>query len=185
MAVLRCAKQEYAGPGWLRHAPNSTFVCISYAALSLLRFCRPQFQKLHTHDTTILSMLDMTADVLGKISASPSHPAAHYSRFLHAMIDSQTDRIGATMHTPITRSPRQATSDRDFSQAPDWLSIDRDWPLLQDEARHSSHSQWSGIDSLFEAALDDTGVSLFWGDVLLPGLEHLSHPNGTNGTPTI
>ena len=40
-SLLRLAKQDYSESGWLLHAPDSVFIAISYASVSLLRFCQP------------------------------------------------------------------------------------------------------------------------------------------------
>jgi len=178
-AVLRCAKTEYAGQGWLRHAPNSTFVCISYAAVSLLRFCRPQLQKLHSYYTNILAILDSTVDVLQKASASPTHLAAQYGQFLRAMISTQADGIATRFNTPLVRSPgRQPTGDIDLMPSADGFGLRRDWTGLPEDAGQPLPPQWSGIDASFGGTLDDLATSAFWDSVLLPGLDNFSHPMG-------
>ncbi|KZO91440.1 hypothetical protein CALVIDRAFT_345843 [Calocera viscosa TUFC12733] len=133
MAVLRCARHEYTVPGWLRHAPNSTFVCISYAAVSLLRFCRPKLQKLLAYDTNILDVLDSTVVMLEKASASPQHLAYQHSIVLRAKISSQTNGIPTRINTPMVRSPRnELTNGLPSIPQPDGHGIRRDWSSFAD-----------------------------------------------------
>ncbi|KZO91426.1 hypothetical protein CALVIDRAFT_541826 [Calocera viscosa TUFC12733] len=171
-SVLRLAKHDYMADGWLRHAPDSVFVSISYAAISLLRFCRPRLTKLHTYKDTISDLLSDTADALESSSVSPSHIPSQYAHFLRSLIRAQVDG----MYTPA-RSPGLRYAGLMPSKAPPPMPEGEGGPNFAVPNLSSPQDQYLQPDlfppnmltSTFFAGLESPGT--LWDSVLLPGFE--------------
>lgn len=93
-SAIACATlvRDYLGPGgFLRYSPDSHFVQISYAVLSLLKLIRPEFQAYLDNEQHTLQLVKDVADVLDEIAANPLHTPALYSGFLRALISAKLE----------------------------------------------------------------------------------------------
>ncbi|KII88176.1 hypothetical protein PLICRDRAFT_54030 [Plicaturopsis crispa FD-325 SS-3] len=84
--------RDKLGPsGFLKYSPDSHFVIISYAVLSLLKLVRPEFQAFLEDEQATLGIVKDVADVLENVSENPHHTPALYSAFLRALISVKAD----------------------------------------------------------------------------------------------
>ncbi|KAJ7080387.1 fungal-specific transcription factor domain-containing protein [Mycena belliarum] len=93
-SAIACAVlvRDHLGPrGFLKYSPDSHFVQISYAVLSLLKLIRPEFQTFLEHEEETISLVKDVADVLESIAANPQHTPALYSKFLRALISARLE----------------------------------------------------------------------------------------------
>ncbi|KAI6132068.1 hypothetical protein EDD16DRAFT_1534431 [Pisolithus croceorrhizus] len=93
MAVSTIARDELAPRGYLKYSPDSHFVFLSYAVLSLLKLIRPEFQPFIENEQRIVDLVKDVATVLGEIAVSSHHTPALYSTFLRALISARTDGV--------------------------------------------------------------------------------------------
>ncbi|EPQ57784.1 hypothetical protein GLOTRDRAFT_71665 [Gloeophyllum trabeum ATCC 11539] len=84
-------RDELGPKGYLKYSPDSHFVFVSYAVLSLLKLVRPEFQAFLDHEQSTLSLVKDVADLLENIAASPMHTPHLYSVFLRALLSARTD----------------------------------------------------------------------------------------------
>jgi len=88
-AAAQCAvivRDELVPRGFLRYSPDSHFVLISYAVLTLLKLSLSEFCKhLHNPERTVALVKDV-AECLEKIAVGPQHTPALYATFLRALI---------------------------------------------------------------------------------------------------
>lgn len=88
--LLSITKEEMAPRGWLKYSVDSHFVFITYAAVSLLKFMRPQFSPYHSaigiDNNKILNQVSEIASLLASIAVDAKHTPALYAAFLHALI---------------------------------------------------------------------------------------------------
>jgi len=84
-------RDELGPKGYLKYSPDSHFVFVSYAVLSLLKLVRPEFQAFLDHEQSTLSLVKEVADLLESIAASPMHTPYLYSVFLRALISARVD----------------------------------------------------------------------------------------------
>ncbi|KAG8863074.1 hypothetical protein FRB96_009254 [Tulasnella sp. 330] len=82
--------KELAPLGYLRYAPDSHFVFISYAVLSLLKLIRPEFRPFMEDEKKIIQLVTEMADLLEEVAVNPYHTPALYSTFLRALVSSKT-----------------------------------------------------------------------------------------------
>lgn len=92
-AVSTIARDELAPRGYLKYSPDSHFVFLSYAVLSLLKLIRPEFQPFIENEQRIVELVKDVATVLGEIAVSSHHTPALYSTFLRALISARTDGV--------------------------------------------------------------------------------------------
>ncbi|KAH8117092.1 fungal-specific transcription factor domain-containing protein [Phellopilus nigrolimitatus] len=97
VACATLVRDELGPRGFLRYSPDSHFVQISYAVLSLLKFTRPTFHAFLVDEKKTIMLIQEIADLLESIAAGPLHTPALYSTFLRALISVQTDR--STRHS--------------------------------------------------------------------------------------
>jgi hypothetical protein len=90
-AVAIIARDELAPRGILRYSPDSHFVFLSYAVLSLLKLMRPEFQQYIQNEQKIIDLVNDIATVLGDVAINSHHTPALYSTFLRALISARTD----------------------------------------------------------------------------------------------
>ncbi|KAJ3526783.1 hypothetical protein NM688_g8218 [Phlebia brevispora] len=93
-SAVACAtvmRDEMGPRGYLRYAPDSNYVQLSYAVLSLLKLLRPEFKTFLDHESKIISMVNDVADILEQAAAAPLHTPALYSCFLRALISAKTE----------------------------------------------------------------------------------------------
>ncbi|TBU50302.1 fungal-specific transcription factor domain-containing protein [Dichomitus squalens] len=90
-AILR---DEMGPMGYLKYAPDSTFVMGSYAVLSLLKLIRPEFQAFLDHEQKTIAIVTDIANTFDRVAVGPMHTPALYSCFLRALINSRTDGSG-------------------------------------------------------------------------------------------
>ncbi|KAG0695278.1 fungal-specific transcription factor domain-containing protein [Suillus ampliporus] len=89
-AVAVVARDELA-PILLKYSPDSHFVYISYAVLSLLKLIRPEFQPFIENEQNIIDLVKDVANVLAEVAVNSHHTPALYSTFLRALISARTD----------------------------------------------------------------------------------------------
>ncbi|ESK91396.1 prib protein [Moniliophthora roreri MCA 2997] len=103
--------RDHLGPsGFMKYSPDSHFVQTSYAVLTLLKLLRPEFSAYIEDESKIISIVRDVAEVLEKISVSPSHTPALYSTFLQALISVKTEANNGEMGLHLSTS----SSDRDM-----------------------------------------------------------------------
>ncbi|KAG1893272.1 fungal-specific transcription factor domain-containing protein [Suillus fuscotomentosus] len=90
-AVAIVARDELASLGMLKYSPDSHFVYISYAVLSLLKLIRPEFQRFIENEQNIIDLVKDVANVLADVAVNSHHAPALYSTFLRALITARTD----------------------------------------------------------------------------------------------
>lgn len=80
---------------------------VCYAAVSLLRMCRPKYQCMHSKNAFILDLVGSTADALYDLGTSPQSSARQYSIFIRALVKAHLNNpSGETMPpTPRPASP--------------------------------------------------------------------------------
>ncbi|KAG6336922.1 hypothetical protein ID866_2160 [Astraeus odoratus] len=89
--VATIARDELAPRGYLRYSPDSHFVFLSYAVLSLLKLIRHEFQPFIADEQKTVELVKDVAAVLGEIAVNSHHTPALYSTFLRALISARTD----------------------------------------------------------------------------------------------
>jgi len=78
------------GPrGFLKYSPDSHFVMISYALLSLLKLVRPEFQAFLDNEHKTYSLVKDVADTMEGVAANPHHTPALYSSLIRALVNSR------------------------------------------------------------------------------------------------
>jgi len=91
-AAVQCAvivRDELVPRGFLRYSPDSHFVLISYAVLTLLKLSLSEFcRHMHNPERTVALVKDV-AESLDKIAVGPQHTPALYATFLRALIDAR------------------------------------------------------------------------------------------------
>ncbi|KAG2019940.1 nuclear protein [Coprinopsis cinerea AmutBmut pab1-1] len=93
-SAITCAtlvRDELGPSGFIKYSPDSHFVQISYAVLSLLKLIRPEFQAFLDNEQATLQLVKDVADVLDNIAANPLHTPALYSGFLRALISAKLE----------------------------------------------------------------------------------------------
>jgi len=90
-AVAIVARDELAPMDILKYSPDSHFVYISYAVLSLIKLIRPEFQQFIENEQNIIDLVKQIANVLADIAVNSHHAPALYSTFLRALISARTD----------------------------------------------------------------------------------------------
>ncbi|KAG6852809.1 hypothetical protein C0991_009006 [Blastosporella zonata] len=93
-AATTCAtlvRDELGPRGFMKYAPDSHCVMISYAVLSLLKLIRPEFHPYLDDEQRTLSLVSDVADTLEGCAANALHTPALYSHFLRALIAAKTD----------------------------------------------------------------------------------------------
>ncbi|KAJ8589697.1 hypothetical protein M405DRAFT_817576 [Rhizopogon salebrosus TDB-379] len=90
-AVAIVARDELAPMDILKYSPDSHFVYISYAVLSLLKLIRPEFQQFIENEQNIIDLVKQIANVLADIAVNSHHAPALYSTFIRALISARTD----------------------------------------------------------------------------------------------
>ncbi|KAF7986615.1 hypothetical protein HWV62_26410 [Athelia sp. TMB] len=78
------------GPrGFLKYSPDSHFVMISYALLSLLKLVRPEFQAFLDNEHKTYNLVKDVADTMEGVAANPHHSPALYSSLIRALVNSR------------------------------------------------------------------------------------------------
>ncbi|KAH7914020.1 fungal-specific transcription factor domain-containing protein [Hygrophoropsis aurantiaca] len=90
-AVATMARDELAPRGYLKYSPDSHFVFISYAVLSLLKLIRPEFQTFLENEQKVFDLVKDVANVMESVAVNSHHTPALYSSFLRALISARTD----------------------------------------------------------------------------------------------
>ncbi|CAA7270959.1 unnamed protein product [Cyclocybe aegerita] len=103
-ACALVVRDELGPRGYMKYSPDSHFVQMSYAVLSLLKLVRPQFQAYLDNEQSALQLVKDVADTLDSIAANPLHTPALYSGFLRALISAKLD-------PPATHVPPSANGE--------------------------------------------------------------------------
>ncbi|KIO13589.1 hypothetical protein M404DRAFT_122870 [Pisolithus tinctorius Marx 270] len=125
-AVSAIARDELAPRGYLRYSPDSHFVFLSYAVLSLLKLIRPEFQTFIENEQKIVELVKDVATVLGEIAINSHHTPALYSTFLRALISARTDGVQQQQH-----QQQQGQHQLQQHQAPGADAVESDDALQQ------------------------------------------------------
>ncbi|KAG6816697.1 hypothetical protein H0H87_003785 [Tephrocybe sp. NHM501043] len=83
-------RDELGPRGYMKYAPDSHCVMISYAVLSLLKLIRPEFHPYLDDEQRTLSLVSDVADTLESCAANSLHTPALYSHFLRALITAKS-----------------------------------------------------------------------------------------------
>ncbi|KAF8607837.1 hypothetical protein BDV93DRAFT_467449, partial [Ceratobasidium sp. AG-I] len=132
MACALVVRDELAPRGFMRYSPDSHFVFISYAVLTLLKLVRPEFSAFLDNERKTIAIVQDIANVLEGIAANPYHTPALYSTFLRALITAKKESVTAPP------SPRQGNSRDEASVAEDQMqhhtgpTISPDEPMMGD-----------------------------------------------------
>jgi hypothetical protein len=187
MACATIVKDELGPLGYLRYSPDSHFVLISYAVLTLLKLIRPEFQVFLTSEQKTLSMVQEIADLLSSIAANPLHTPAMYSTFLRALIsakaesgsratspppgsgaasvDSNSGRPNLIPSEPLNPSPFEFTGFR----GNDYLSGEMGPVLDISTFPPTMAPDQPTDDQLGAMSMDSILSTSFWDSVLIPG----------------
>ncbi|KAG6836870.1 hypothetical protein H0H93_001930 [Arthromyces matolae] len=98
-AATSCALlvRDHLGPkGYMKYAPDSHCVMISYALLTLFKLIRPEFHPYLDDEQRIFSLVAEVADTLENCAANPLHTPALYSHFLRAILNAKTSSSSET-----------------------------------------------------------------------------------------
>ncbi|KAL7413695.1 fungal-specific transcription factor domain-containing protein [Mrakia frigida] len=115
MTVVAIARDELGPSGRLRHAPDSTFVMLSYAILSLLKLLRPELAMYHDSPARVISIATEAVHVLEEAAVSPLHTPALYASLLRSLLSSSNDsRPNSVPGTPAYRPPTRPASRTGF-----------------------------------------------------------------------
>ncbi|EIW84743.1 hypothetical protein CONPUDRAFT_116908 [Coniophora puteana RWD-64-598 SS2] len=90
-AVAVVARDILGPMGYLRYSPDSHFVFLSYAVLSLLKFIRPEFQTFIEGEQKIIDLVKDVAATLESVSVDEHHTPALYGTFIKALISARTE----------------------------------------------------------------------------------------------
>jgi hypothetical protein len=166
--ILRIAKDEMAPLGILNHAPNSFFVAISYAAVSLLRYNRPKFRSMHNYESTILELVQLTGDMLDKQSG---RLPGQYAAFLRSLIHYHSLAVSDSI-VGVASSQSNCQDDRTIPAL-----------VAQDEqtVRQRAHAalQPVPVNGPNGTAIPDGSFDQLWDALLLPGFGMLDQARET------
>ncbi|EGO21211.1 hypothetical protein SERLADRAFT_373019 [Serpula lacrymans var. lacrymans S7.9] len=145
-AVAVMARDELAPRGYLKYSPDSHFVFVSYAVLSLLKLIRPEFQPFLENDQKIFDLVKDVVSTFEGVAVNSHHTPALYSTFLRALISARTD----------------GSSSRAESQAEAALSLEKDDPSMQGDPNHQmNHQNNQGTYSNSHAMNNALGINEF------------------------
>jgi hypothetical protein len=155
--------------GLLNCAPNSFFVAISYAAVSLLRYNRPPFRAMHNYEPTIMELVQLTGDMLDKQSG---RRPGQYATFLRSLMHFHSSAVS----DPAVGFSSSQSNSHDGGAFPTFGAQD------DHTIRKGSHAalqlaagngyDWTYIEGLFDQ---------LWDTSLLPECGILNQARGTTG----
>jgi len=93
MNCLDITENDMAQHGHLEYLPDSQFVMISYAVLSLLKLIRPEFRSLHPNQQAILTRVSGIADLLARTAVDATHTPALYAVLLKSLISAKAEEL--------------------------------------------------------------------------------------------
>ncbi|KIJ16877.1 hypothetical protein PAXINDRAFT_168319 [Paxillus involutus ATCC 200175] len=152
-AVATIARDELAPRGYLKYSPDSHFVFLSYAVLSLLKLIRTEFQPFIDDEQKIIDLVKDIATVLGGIAVNPHHTPALYSTFLRALISARTDgpqQQQSQQQHRLQQRPQQQQQPQPHTQTDVGVS---DGALLQNDMGLSVSNS-----ALFDPAMTTNGM---------------------------
>jgi len=186
------------------YSPDSHFVLISYAVLSLLKLIRPEFQAFLENEHGTLSLVNEVADVLSNVAANPLHTPALYSGFLRALISAKwepspnsgcngdgdekpqppadgeqgNDTQGDT-HSPSGYGQQQQSYGQEPSYLLNEFQFDSEMgPVADISTFPPTMAPYPSEDSLGVLAVDNILSSGFWDSMLIPGYNSLDAFSG-------
>ncbi|KAG6888535.1 hypothetical protein C0992_008278 [Termitomyces sp. T32_za158] len=92
-SAMACALlvRDHLGPmEYMKYAPDTHCVMVSYALLTLLKLVRPEFHPYLDDEQRTLSLVADVADTLESCAANALHTPALYAHFLRALINAKT-----------------------------------------------------------------------------------------------
>jgi hypothetical protein len=168
--ILRIAKDDMAPLGILDYAPNYIFIAISYAAVSLLRYNRPQFRSIHNSESTIVELVQLTGDMLDKQSG---RLPGQYSAFMRDLVRYHSLNVGdTTMHSSTSSHPAGQTS----GSVPSF--VDQDEQTVRRRAHAALEPATSG-NGQQQQSFNDGSLDELWDALLLPGFGMLDQARET------
>jgi len=127
-ACALLARDELGPRDYLRYSPDSHFVQLSYAVLTLLKLIRPEFRPYMENEQRTLGLVTDISNLLGEIAMGSQHTPALYGAFLKALINVKAPvRVALLRHLfssiipttfKLVRSSRVRT-------LPSWGKLDR------------------------------------------------------------
>ncbi|KAG6908580.1 hypothetical protein DXG01_004066 [Tephrocybe rancida] len=101
-------RDELGPRGYMKYAPDSHCVMISYAVLSLLKLIRPEFHPFLDDEQRTLALVADVADTLEGCAANAVHTPALYAQFLRALIAAKSTPAAAPSPSPADANPTDA-----------------------------------------------------------------------------
>ncbi|KAL8286768.1 hypothetical protein RQP46_004296 [Phenoliferia psychrophenolica] len=160
--------------GILGYATDTTFTCLSYGAVFLLKLASPTFSRI-IHESSVFSQVTEVAEILDRCAADPTHTPALYAAFIRALLESRRDphrstpasrmatRAGTPSTPPVPQSaPEMGHILEPWSEAFEMIGVPYD---------DTSGPQGLGLpDELNELAVNSlVSNNDFWHTMLMPG----------------
>jgi hypothetical protein len=166
--ILRIAKDDMAALGILEYAPNSIFIAISYAAVSLLRYSRPQFRSIHNSESTIVELVQLTGDMLDKQSGRLPGQYASFLRNIvrHHSLDVSGD---ASMRSAGSSTQTAAGGGRGTGGELVPSLFDQDEQTVRRRAHAALEPTVCGANDQQQQLFKDQSFDDVWNALLLPG----------------
>ena len=85
---------------------DNYLVCITYASICLLRFCRKKFSTLHSNTAFIVDLIGSTANILEGIGVSPTHSSKQHSSLLRGLLNAHSaNQLQSAVPSPRASPP--------------------------------------------------------------------------------
>jgi len=176
-AVL--VRDELAPRGFLKYSPDSHFVMISYAVLTLLKLVRPEFQAFLDNEQKTFAIVKDVADTLDGVAANPHHTPALYGSLLRALITVRAEPPPSNNNESAAAPPAESNTNGDGemgvnSSGNDTLNefqFDSEMGPVIDISTFPPTMADSTADDNFAGMLSMDSIlsNNFWDSVLVPG----------------
>ncbi|KAF7311220.1 hypothetical protein MKEN_01023500 [Mycena kentingensis (nom. inval.)] len=181
------AVRDQLGPKeYLRYSPDSHFVQISYAVLSLLKLIRAEFQSFLDHEKETIALVKDVADVLENVAVNPQHTPALYSKFLKALISARLDPAAESKPgsrespQPQFAQPAPQSSSPEFSfAAPNEFQLEGEMgPVADMSVFPPTMAPTPSDETLGALTMDNILSNGFWDSMLVPGYNTMEGLSG-------
>ncbi|KAF9077228.1 fungal-specific transcription factor domain-containing protein [Rhodocollybia butyracea] len=179
--------RDQLGPsGFLKYSPDSHYVQMSYAILTLLKLIRPEFSSYLEDEQKTVSLIKEVADVLDSISVSSTHTPALYSTFLRALISARLESSSEEKVNVVVEVPNRISA----TQQVHYQELGSMYPLneFQFDGEMGPVADVSTFPPTMASnpmedpnpgvTLDSIFSSNFWDSVLVPGYNSLDGLTG-------
>ncbi|KAG6867610.1 hypothetical protein C0993_000551 [Termitomyces sp. T159_Od127] len=120
-SAMACALlvRDHLGPmDYMKYAPDTHCVMVSYALLTLLKLVRPEFHPYLDDEQRTLSLVADVADTLESCAANALHTPALYAHFLRALINAKSSGAAAAAAEGDAQAQAQGLEPPAFPQDP-------------------------------------------------------------------